>query len=229
MSSKPAAVFRRAREIREGWRSTGQACRRLAILASFVVEPLEPYLIVAADEADCPIEPWIAPFGLFEQRVLARRSDLWDPAPAALWIAMRLEDVTPELPFRLVEEGHSAVAAGLDDLRTRLTLLAGAARASFQAPILVSNLWAPHDLGGALFDASDPDGLTHLLAAANRQLARDLAAIDDCHVFDEARCVAEAGRHRWSDRRLRHLARISPGADAQPQYADSIVRSVART
>ena len=70
VSSKPAEVFRQAREVRRLWLLEGVEPRRLAVLASFVAEPLVPYLVVEADAIDCPLEPWIAPFGTSEQLVL---------------------------------------------------------------------------------------------------------------------------------------------------------------
>ena len=225
VSSKPAEVFRRAREIRGLWRSQAVNPLRLAVLASFVAEPLLPYLIVEAEKIGCPLEPRIAPFATFEQLVLDSGSDLWTPEPDVLWIGMRLDDVSPEMVWRLARDGHLAVTSDLDELRQRLSALAAAARERCHAPILVSNLWTSPDMSGSLFDASDPNGFTHLLAAANRELARDLDALVDCHVFDEEGSVAEVGHRRWSDHRLRHAARIAPGAQGQTVLARRLVRS----
>jgi FkbH-like protein len=152
--------------------------------------------------------------------VFDERSGLWNACPAAVWIALRLEDVQPRL-------GDDASDFSVDDVRRRLVDLARAARQQFAGPSLVSNLAIPWTSMPHWFDANDPDGLTHRIAAANRELSRELQQIPDAHLFDYARVVSQAGAADWADRKLWYLARAAASSDNQPVLAQAIARAVA--
>ena len=158
--------------------------------------------------------------------MLDDRSELWRQAPDVLWIALRLEDVDRHLVHENAAIGPEATRRRLDAMRQRVVGLARAARSKHRASILVSN-WIPdarHSLN--LFDASDPDGFGHLVAEANRQLARDLAEISDAHVFDYAGVVAGSGSLGWTDRRLWYMARSGSSSENLVPLARGLARAV---
>ena len=104
--------------------------------------------------------------------MLDDRSELWRQAPDVVWIAVRLEDVDRHLVHDSTAIGPEATRRRLDAMRQRVVALARAVRSKHRASILVSN-WVPDALHSLnVFDASDPDGFGHLVAEANRQLAR---------------------------------------------------------
>src|SRR5262249_19316332 len=150
----------------------------------FTAELLRPALIVESHALGYRIEPWFAPFGQFEQMILDADSPLWRHRPDVIWLALRLEDVDRQLQLESAALRASATRQRLATLNARAVELARAARRLSEAPLLVSN-WTPSSLHAlALFDASDPDGFGHLLAEANRELARALLDVSDAHVFD---------------------------------------------
>jgi len=233
--SKPAEYIRAAREIEAARASEaagvsgaaqGENVATLAVLSTFTAELLKPFLVVEAQWLNCPLRPWFGPFGQLEQLVLDDRSDLWKQSPDVLWIAVRLEDVDRHLVHESAAIGPEATRRRLDAMRQRVVGLARTARSKHRASILVSN-WIPdarHSLN--VFDASDVDGFGHLVAEANRQLARDLAEISDAHVFDYAGIVAGSGALAWTDRRLWYMARSGSSSENLVPLAHSVARAV---
>ncbi|HTU24593.1 MAG TPA: HAD-IIIC family phosphatase [Pirellulales bacterium] len=219
---KPAEYLRAAREIEAGSRA---GVASLAVLSTFTAELLKPFVIVESDALGCPLRPWFGPFGQLEQLVLDERSQLWQLAPDVLWIALRLEDVDPHLIHESAALGVDATRARLDAIRARVVALARAARSRHRASILVSNWTADPQHSLNFFDASDPDGFVHLLAEANRQLARDLGQITDAHVFDFAGIVAGTGTRAWTDRRLWYMARAGISSENLAPLARGLARA----
>jgi FkbH-like protein len=212
---KPAEVLARARQLLASFDATAL---RLAVLASFTADFLKPHLVVEAADLDLRVMPWIAPFGMFEQQVLANDSPLWSEPVGAVWLTMRIEDVEPNLVHELPAIGPEAAAERIGRIRQRLVSLAGAIRQRSSTPVLVSNFSFPTPLD--LFDANDPDGLAHLVAAENRELARALQAIPGAHVFDWAGVALD------SDPKLWYLARLPLSAEAQPLVARRLARTL---
>ena len=220
---KPADYLRRARELGAG-RAADAPVTRLALLGSFTLDFLSPYLIVEADALGVALEPWAGPFGSLEQQIFESTSPLWQGPRDAVWLTLRIEDVEPELARDLPAQGAAVIVKRLDQLRERVVALVEGIRARSSAHVLVSNFAPPPTLD--VFGASDPDGLVHLVAALNRELARALKAIPGAHVFDWAGVVAAHGAARFGDARLWYLARTPLAVEAQPVVARALVRSL---
>lgn len=218
--TSPAEYLKRARELEK----SAHPARTLGVLASFSAQFLEPYLIVESAETGVLVRPWFGPFNQFEQEIFEPESELWHHQPDVLWIALRIGDVDPLLVVDYPVLGVDAAAERVSSIRRRLICLARGARGRFSGPILVSNLVSPSPL--PLFDASDPHGLGHRIAAENRELARDLVEVPDAHVFDFAGLVAAEGGSGFEDARLWHMARIPCAAIHQPVWARQMARAI---
>src|SRR5215471_3442550 len=95
---KPAEILARARELEASFAQHAQsAVVRLAVLSSFTAEFLRPYVMVEAAALGLQVLPWFGPFGGFEPQVLDPASPLWSERRDLVWLAMRIEDVDPEL------------------------------------------------------------------------------------------------------------------------------------
>lgn len=223
MTQTLAEVLRRAREVESGL-PTEAPC--LAVLASFSADLLRPYLLVESARLGLALRPWIGPYHQFEQLVLDDRSALWEKRPDLVWLALRLEDVERHLAEEADGPLPVRAAERLAACRQRVVTLAQAVRSRSRASLIVSNFAAPK-LCENPFGASDPDGVLHLVAAENRELARDLAAVVDAHVLDYPGLVAELGRRRFGDARLWYLARAAGSAEGQMALARGVMRTAA--
>lgn len=219
----PAEILRNARSVELELPSTSA---RLAILASFHVDLLRPYLVVEAHELGCPFIPWFGAYGQFEQMLLAD-SILWQQPLRAIWLAMRVHDVDPRLLVESAALSTSERRLRLDRLLQRLVAVAKAARTATDVPIIVSNFETFQVQLASPFESSDPDSLVHQLAECNRVLARELRALADVHVFDWAAVVAGCGASGFTDPKLWYTARAPIAPIHMRAVSNAVVRSIA--
>jgi len=218
-----AEILRRAKSLASEVEQRG---RRVALLCSYNLDFIKPYLIVSASDLGAPIAPWIAPFGQFEQMIRADDSALWKSRPEALVLLLRAADLDAELAEGIEGVPPARRRARNDELLQRVLGLAREARRRFSGPILVANFVHDRPLLD-LFDGSRPDGITHLIASLNLRMAEALAAESDMHVFDYAGVANRFGTDRFVDRRLWALGRIAVAPEAQEPLASSLARSIA--
>ena len=219
----PSETLREARVIES---SLSPTAPRLAVLASFTSDLLKPYLVVETHRSGWTLLPWHGPFGQFEQMVM-QDSALWELNSEVIWFALRLEDAVPDLADRSQSLGPELVKDRLEGVCRRLTDLAAAARARTSAPIFISNLELARSRASWPFEASDPDGLFHLIEQANRNLALALRNIADVYLFDWAGVVNACGAQGFTDPKLWHMARAAIASVHMPQVAQALARSIA--
>jgi FkbH-like protein len=219
----PADYHRLSGEIES---SSGDPACKLAVLASFTAQLLRPYIVVESTALGCRTAPWFAPFGQLEQVLMNEASPLWKDDYDVIWIAFRLEDLDRHLQNEHPELGRERTAARLDAVCSRVVGAAKAARANTRATLLVSNFAVSSLHAPSIFDTSDPDGFGHLLAATNRQLARDVAGLSDAHVFDYQGAVNASGAEGWADPKLWYMARAVCSADKHAALAQKLARAV---
>lgn len=217
-------TLKHAREIEQGWETPPG---KLAVLASFTANFLEPFLVSQADQHGLALKPWFGPFNQFEQVVLDPSSPLFDETTTAIWVSLRLEDVDRHLVTDFPTLNHEEKQARLGQVVSRLADIIRAIRKQSVVPVLVSNLTVMDQEGVSRFDASDPDGLTTHLAVANKQLAKMVSEEKDVTLFDFGGCVAEVGRQQWRDDRMWYMARTPFSQVAQQLLASRLVQTLA--
>jgi FkbH-like protein len=219
-----AEYLRLAREIEH---KNDKTFHKLAVLSSFTADFLKPYIMVESEELGLCLKPWFSPFNQYEQMVLDEGSALWRQIPDIVWISIRIEDVHRYLidEFARLSVGQAIVR--LSSIRDRLLSLVRATRQRFRGPILVSNFTIQDQIKLDIYDAGNPNGITHLVADQNHLLAKELADLTDIHIFDYSGCVAFAGGRNWRDRRLWYMGRIAVGPAAQQYLARQVSRFAA--
>ncbi|MGD2047602.1 MAG: HAD-IIIC family phosphatase [Gemmatimonadota bacterium] len=198
----------------------------VAMLASSTLNFLRPVITVEGARAGFGLDLFLGEFGQLEQPVLDGSSELYSSSRDVLVLAFQPDEVAPT-PF---DRYHASNGNDLDALCAELTGRLLEAAKTFRnrtgRPVLVANFATPADLPLGPHDAGDPSGLTHRLAAHNAALAERVHQEPDIYVWDYAGLVREVGSRRWSDCRLRLLARATVAADRQPEMARHLVRTI---
>jgi FkbH-like protein len=179
---------------------------KLGVLASFSAQFLDSYLVVASHRSGVPVAPWFGPCSQFEQLVLDRQSQLWQVAPEVIWFAVRLEDVEPDLLAEFPQMGPERARERIGAVADRLTELARKSREQTSVTLFISNFCLPRLASADPFSASDPNGLKHIIHAANQHLADALAQVPDAWIFDYEGVVSDAGGEKWKDAKTHYLA-----------------------
>jgi FkbH-like protein len=199
----------------------------MAILSSFSLQLVEPFLVVEALRAGYLLDVHFGAFGQFEQEVGDPGSRLWHVQPDVVVLVMRPEDLDPDAVVRYHASGGRRFAEVVDSIVERLTSCIGSIRTRGAIPVLVANFAMPAMTPLGPFDANVEESLTHGLAAANRQLVRRLASLGGATVWDFAGLVRICGTATVTDGRLWALARCPIAADHHPRLAAHLTRTVA--
>lgn len=194
-----------ARSIHE--RPDGLHPVRLLVLSSWTTQMLSSHFTVEGARRGLHVQPQPGPFGQFEQALLAADPPAEDAPAEALVLAMRLEDVDPDVIHRFHSGGAAAFEALAEDVLARLDRTVELFRGRSRGPVLIAN-FAPPAVGPlGIFDSGTAGSLTHRIHDLNRRLAERCAA-GDVHVWDYAGLVAARGSEEWTDPRLWALARL---------------------
>jgi FkbH-like protein len=200
---------------------------KLGVLASFSAQFLDPYLVVASHRSGVPVAPWFGPLNQFEQLVLDRQSQLWQAAPEVIWLAMRLEDVEPDLLAEFHQMGSERARERIGAVADRLIALARKAREQTSATLFVSNFCLPRLASADPFSASDPNGLKYIICAANQRLAEALAQVADAWILDYDGAVTDTGADHWEDAKTHYLAHAGISSVGMAALAERFCRSLA--
>lgn len=180
---------------------------RLAILASFTIDFLRPYLVVEAARRGIALDLFIGPFGQFEQQALDPDSGLLRFKPDIVFMAMAVEDAAPRLCDGFLALNGEAVAEEVAIVEMRLRSLVEVIRSRSGARILVANVSRRGEAAGGFADTLLAPGQEETLAELNRRLAGVCRATSEAYIFDLAALMRDVGRRNWTDNRLQYFAR----------------------
>lgn len=190
------------RAVRDLGRLSGRAGifepRTVAVVRNFTVEPVEPFLKLAA----------------YRRRLsLTVNYSGYQPAPGpelealvggdtdVVLIALRLEQLAPILAGEfLADAGESRSEAATAVVETVESLIHWV-RALSQAAVLVHNFAMPPAPAGGIGDAQQADGQVNLIRAMNRRLARIAERTDHCYIVDVDHALADLGLRNCFDGR----------------------------
>lgn len=197
---------------------------QLAFLSTFTSELLKPYIVVESAVRGILAVPYFAPFNQLEQQVLDRNSPLYKSEPDVVVLAMRIEDIAPNLMHRFVTLSENDIKIELDGIETRLQNLIEGLRNFTDTSVLVFNFASPMNLTTDLADPSLNPSQISVIHYANARVAKVCRRAINAYVFDYARIVSEFGLQRWYDRKLLYLGRIPFGAVAQIETGKWLAR-----
>lgn len=198
--------------------------RRLWMLSSFTTDFLDTYLRVEGARHGMALSVRRGGFGEFETALMGAPPE--DDVDEVLLIQMRPEDLDRDAVQRFYASGGQALRTRTGEILDRLAACIDLYRKRSDGPVLVANFAPPHPAPLAVFDATSPSSLTHVLAEMNLELARRFERTPGVYVWDYAGLVAARGAQDWTDPRLWALARTAVAARHQPHLAAHLVRTV---
>ncbi len=204
---------------------------RLVLLSSWTTTLLEPYLKVEAAKQGFYADIHHGGWGQFEQELLG---DEWkskdEKIPEVLVVMMRLEDLYPDVGFRVYGDAADDPFATIQaNVLARIDSTLSLFRDKSRGPALVANFIVPDARLAHMFDANQSGSLTYKIQGLNRALLEKVSARAGCHVWDYAGLVSYAGAGKWTDPRLWALSRTPIAAANQPLFAQHLGRTIRGT
>lgn len=186
-------------------RTTGLA---VALLATFTVNPITPYIGVALEEAGIPADIFVAPYDQIFQECADPNSDTAAQRPAVLVVWPRLEDLWAGRPYPLDDpsEGYQTDLLGMIDVA-----VAAATRMVATLVFVLPAIPEMRPLG--VGDASNPVGVFAVGAAAREAARARLAASAGVLIADAEEVIRTIGSSRAVDWHRTATARIPYGEE----------------
>jgi FkbH-like protein len=215
VDDKPASYLAAARRLAALPARPGLIPLRVFAVSSFTFDLVAPYLVVESARRGLDVQLSVGPYGQLEQQALDSGSALYASAPDVIIVAMRVEDVAPELVDGFLARTPAAIDAAVAAFVERIASLCRAIRERSAARLLVWNQAPLRRLVGGVADASLERSQQHALADLDHRLASACRAISNTVTFDAARLATELGTTRWYDVKLQMMARCPLSGAAQ--------------
>ena len=189
---------------------------RIAVLSSFTLDPIGPYLQVGCFQRDIWANLFFPGFNQFAQQILTPDSELYTFGPDICFLHV--------LPEALVSEmGPSSPDPDqVDPLAEALKGLIEAFRSRSPADLVVSNFSTP----GRFPYSLQRDEAPELYPCLNNELDKVAHDVSGVHVLDYEGLTAYHGKESVADERLRHIARMEVGEGFLPKLANKMLAYV---
>ena len=168
-SATAAFVATRLDQLRDGLPLTKF---KLAILRSFTVEPILPLLRAEAFAYGIDLEIHVGDFNTYVQEIVDAQSSLYRFAPSAVILAVRAEDVAPDLASTFADQSAEAAKQAADRVSRSCEQWVNSFRQHSQAALIIHSLerLTPASLG--VLDSQTESGQSGLIRQINRELRR---------------------------------------------------------
>jgi FkbH-like protein len=192
---------------------------RVAVLSSFTMDLVRPYLQVELARHRLALELYLAPFNTVQQEMLGAESGCITHRPDVVFIARQLVDICPALVHDFLGTSTGQIEAHIDEIVTNTVGLVESFRNGSTAAVVV-HLFA--QAAEPLLGAAEPavDGSqTAAIRELNARLTSALKDVPGTYVLDFDRVAATVGYRNAYDDKLWHLARAPLTAAALQELA----------
>ncbi len=189
---------------------------RIAVISSYVVEPLIPFLDVECRRSGLSPRFHVGAFNQYAQEILRPSGDLYSFDPEVVFLALAVEDLFPGMSRTPSLE---QLERGREEILETIVTLVRALRARSKALIVVHEVvltdWSPN----GILDNRQANGLVGWIEALNREL---LAALlhEEAYLLALRQVLSRVGTRTGTDRKLRYMAKM--------RFAEDALREIAR-
>jgi FkbH-like protein len=195
---------------------------RIALLSSYVLDPLIPFLDIECRRAGLAPTFYVAPFNQYTQQVLDTSSDLYSFGPEIVFLALDLEDLFPAIRRApSIEE----LARSRDEIRVTIATLVQDLHTRCNALIVVHELAFAGRSPHGILDNRRGDGLSRWIEDLNRDLAQELHS-PHTFLLPLREVLGRAGLDGGQSRKLHYLAGMRHGDAALRELARCSMRYV---
>ena len=186
---------------------------KLAFLRSFTIEPIVPLLRAEAFTYGIDVEVYVGDFNTYVQDIVDAGSALYRFAPDAVVLAVRTEDVAPDLARGFAELSSEAARQAADRVARGYEQWVSSFRQHSQAALIAHSLERPRHPSLGVVDSQSETGQSGLIRQINRELRRIAEEFRGVHILDYDALVARYGSENWRDERKWLTARLPIAGD----------------
>src|SRR5579859_6145744 len=192
---------------------------RLALLATFTVDSLVPYLHVEAARQGFAADIYVAPFNAISQEFLDPGSGCRRHRPDIVFVAQLLSDICPPLANDYLRLESAEIDRYIEETITGLVATLREFRQSSPAAIVLHNFALPAYPLFGIYEVMAPQSQTGALRQLNARLAAAVQAVPAVYVLDFDRLCATLGYQHCFDTKMWYLGRAPLSAPTLPLLA----------
>jgi FkbH-like protein len=189
---------------------------RIAVLSSYVLDQLIPYLDVECRRAGLVPRLHVAPYNQYAQQILDPSSTLYQFRPEITFLALAVEDLFPAVTA--CPAAGELRAAG-EEIRARVLGLVGKLEERSGGLIVVHDFVLGHPSPHGILDNRVDDGLARWIGELNRSLAEDLRGRARAFLLPTGEVLGWVGKARVHNAKLRHMGSMRISEAGLPSLA----------
>jgi FkbH-like protein len=197
---------------------------RIALLSSFTIEPLMPFLKVRCYQAGLKPEIFVGPYNQYQQEILQENSRLYQFNPEVVILFVRLEEICPELIDSFLELSPQRIEEDVAGIINNLRQLIAVFRRKSKSYLIIHNFLRPYPPAYGIADCQMEYGQSSVFARLNGELAKVVCEFKDVFVFDYDLLVSEHGRSNWLDWKMHFYANVPFNAHSMNHLAAGYMR-----
>lgn len=204
---------------------TGAPPARVALLSSYTIDPLIPFVDLECHALGLAPEIYLAPFNTWAREVIDEASGLRRFDPDLVFLSVAIDDLIPSLsrghvPAEvLAEEGEGAVR--------RVVEVAARFRTWASTPLVVHSFHSAFGGPAGILDGREEPSRAAWLAELNVGLAEALRALPSCYLLDVSDLLLRGSAPSGDNPKLRHLASMRLPSAGLPVIARAYARYIA--
>ncbi len=199
---------------------------RLAVLRSFTVEPVIPFLQALCFTAGLDVTVHVGDYNAYAQELLDPGSSLYKFEPDIVILAVRTPDVMPALWDRFADLPETEVNRIAESTMAGFRCWIEKFRSRSHAHLIVHNLEVPAYLASGVLAAQRAAGQKEAIQRLNQELQQFSPQQSGVYILDYDGLVARYGRLRWYDECKAITMRMPIAADCQIHLAKEYMRLV---
>jgi tetratricopeptide (TPR) repeat protein len=196
---------------------------RIALLSSYVLDWLIPYLDAECRKAGLVPEFYLAPFNQYAQQILNSRSDLYQFKPEVIFLALGLEDICPEILVLAKEEdlarAKSAILGQVLGLVREIESQCGALTVVHSFSALARD-------GQGILQNRLANSFSKWLTTLNDELAGELRTHERSFLLPLDAVVGWVGQERSHQAKLWYMASMRVAEASLPELARYSMRYI---
>lgn len=196
---------------------------RIALLSSYTLDPLVPYLDYECRSAGLAPEFYIAPFNQYVQEVLQLSSDLYRFQPEIVFIGIAIDDLYPEVKgYPTLEELSKAG----EEARERVGMVVDKLCGCSDAMIVVYGFVLMHRSPHGILDNKSSHSLARWIEDLNRTLEDDFRTQERVYLLPLEQIFGWVGREHSYNPKMQYMAAMRLSGAALLELARYSMRYV---
>ena len=179
---------------------------KIALLRSYSCENIAPILQMKCYEKGYFCDILFGQYNQYMQEVLDPRSFLYRKSPNIVILALKAEDVCPEL-FASYYDSPELVDQQIETVRSTIHQLLLTLSQGLQTSILIHGFVPPYYASGNLYNSQNKNGTVNIIRKLNIMLLDEINSFSSAHFLDIGEIVAEIGRPKCYDLRMWEYAK----------------------